>query len=102
PALREVAAPEELARTPAAHDHHLAAHRAREGREHRRHALALERPRVLACLRMVLTRDERAEESTLRDELPAAHRTLLVFERCEIVRFVNQRLVVHRAERLLE
>ena len=50
---------------PAANHHQLAADRARMLRQHRRLALALDRPRVLARLRMILARDERPEEAAL-------------------------------------
>src|SRR5438045_1951110 len=68
--------------------------------------LALERPRVLAVLRVVLAGDERAEEATLGHELAAAVGAALTLELGEIVRRGNQlveiALVERRGERRVE
>jgi hypothetical protein len=44
-------------------------------REHRLYALALERSRVLALLRVILASEEGAEEATARLQLAATIRT---------------------------
>ena len=51
---------------------------------------------------MVLARHERTEEPALGDELSAVKRTLLVDERGQIVRGLDERLVVDGAQRLVE
>src|SRR5690348_11162631 len=70
--LRERAAAEELAAAALANHHRRAAEMTLVLRHHRLRALALERPCVLALLRMILAGEERSEEAAARLELTAA------------------------------
>src|SRR5690242_7269573 len=71
-ALREGAAAEELTASPLTNHHRRATEMTLVLRHDRLRALALERARVLALLRMVLAREERTEESAARLQLAAA------------------------------
>src|SRR5206468_7797298 len=83
-------------------DHRLPAEMTRNVRHLRLRLLTLERPRVLAGLRVVLAGEERSEESAARLELAAAVGAPLVDDRAEIVRLGDERAELHVLERLVE
>src|SRR6185503_12357597 len=83
--LRERATAQELAASPLTNDHRCAAQMTFVLRHHRLGLLALDRPRVLAGLRMILAGEERSEEAAARLELAAAIRTARIRHRREVV-----------------